>query len=167
VQASTSGTFTASLVPPLNGSFTGTLANSLYMAELTGVAPPAPIAVSGSFTQSANAGASNASISGTITAIGYPCFSTASVTGTISGQNVYLDVFDYNGQQIGTIGLPGIVGTPGTPATLVVNSGSVSLTGTGSAQSGLSLGASGTPPCPAIGLSNITSDTADVDFTLQ
>lgn len=167
VQASTSGTFTASLVPPLNGSFSGTLANSVYMAELTGANPPAPIAVSGSFTQSSNAGASNASISGTITAIGYPCFSTASVTGSISGQSVYLDVFNYNGEQIGTIGIPGIAGTAGTPATVVVDSGGVSLTGTGSAQSGLSLGASGTPPCPAIGLFNVTSDTADVDFTLQ
>jgi hypothetical protein len=157
----TSGTWTATLVPPLNGSFTGTLTDSTYMTALTGLNPPEPIAVTGSFTQTNNAGASNASITGTITAAGYPCFTTAYLSGTINGQNVYLNVFDYSGVQIGTLGVPGIAGIAGTPA--VVASGrsiGVSLQGTG--QAGLSLGNSVAQPCPTVAQSNGTSLSGDV-----
>lgn len=163
----TTGTWTATLVPPLNGTFSGTLADSTYMSLLTGVNPPAPIAVSGTFTQSSNAGASNATLTGTITAIGYPCFTTVSLSGTISGQNVYMDVFDYSGVQIGTLGVPGAAGIAGTPATVVPSSNSLSLTGSG--QAGLALGASGVPPCPALNGNgtNVTTDTTTVAFTLQ
>ena len=163
----TTGTWTAALVPPLNGTFTGTLSDSTYMSLLTGVDPPAPIAVSGTFTQSTNAGASNATLTGTITAVGYPCFTTASLSGTISGQNVYMNVFDYSGVQIGTLGVPGVAGIAGTPATVVPSSASLSVTGSG--QSGLSLGASGVPPCPALNGNgtNVTTDTTSVAFTLQ
>ncbi|MGA9039781.1 MAG: hypothetical protein WB421_04545 [Terriglobales bacterium] len=137
----TSGTWTAFKVPVMNFNFTGTLSQSTYMELLTGVSPPAPIAVSGVISQSANIGASSATLTGTITAVGYPCFRTASLTGTISGQNVILALFGYNGDQIGTIG------TPLTPSTLTVNSGAVSLSG------GLTLGAGGAEafgPCPAL-----------------
>jgi hypothetical protein len=137
------------------------------MSLLTGVNPPAPIAVSGTFTQSANAGASNATLTGTITAIGYPCFTTVSLSGTISGQSVYLNVFDYSGVQIGTLGVPGVAGIAGTPATVVPSSNVLSLTGSG--QAGLSLGSSGVPPCPALNGNgtNVTTDTTSVAFTLQ
>ena len=163
----TTGTWNAVLVPPLNGTFAGTLSDSTYMSLLTGVDPPAPIAVSGSFSQSTNAGASNATLTGTITAVGYPCFTTVSLSGTISGQNVYLNVFDYSGVQIGTLGVPGVAGIAGTPATVVPSSGSLSLAGSG--QAGLSLGSSGVPPCPALNGNgtNVTTDTTTVAFTLQ
>jgi hypothetical protein len=163
----TSGTWTASLIPPLNGSISGTLDNSPYMALLTGVSPPTPIAISGTLTQSASAGGSNASISGTITAVGYPCMTTAYLTGTISGQSVYLDVFNYNGVQIGTLGRPGTSGVAGAPATAMVTSGQLFLTGSGALQSGLSLGEIGIPPCPPIGQDNVSTDSADVNFQIQ
>lgn len=163
--APTTGTWNAFLIPQLNGAFTGTLSNSQYMAVLTGLSPPAPIAVSGTLTQGPGMGASNATLTGSITAVGYPCFRTVSLTGTISGQNVYLDVFAYNGEQIGTLGVPGLPGINGTPATVVVGSNGVSLTGTG--EGGLSLGVSGA--CPAItGTSGtLTTDLTEVAFTFQ
>ena len=165
----TSGTWTASLVPPLTGNFTGTLTGSNYMSVLTGVTPPAPINVSGSLTQSSNAGASNATLTGTITAVGYPCFTTAYLTGTINGQNVYLNVFDYSGVQIGTLGVAGVVGSfLGTPAVVTSGSTGISLAGTG--QGGLSLGNAGVPPCPPIAQSsgsNLTGDTTTITLTLQ
>ena len=146
----TSGTWTGTLVPPLNGSFTGTLVSTLYMPTLTGLSPDpgVPISVSGSFTQSSNNGASNASITGTITAVGYPCFRTAYLSGTINGQNVYLNVFDYSGVQIGTLGLPGAQGIAGTPATVALGPTGVILQGAGEA--GLSLGNGAAPSCPTI-----------------
>lgn len=163
----TSGTWSAVLVPPLNGKFAGTLSNSVYMSLLSGANPPSPITVTGALAQSSNVGASNATLTGTITAQGYPCFTTASLSGTISGQNVYLDVFDYTGVQIGTLGVPGTGGIAGTPA--VVASGSSGLTLSGVGQAGLSLGSEGTPPCPALAGNGttVTTDVSDVAFTLQ
>ncbi len=169
----TVGTWNAFLIPPVDGNFTGTLSGSAYMALLTGVSPAAPIAVSGSLTQSANAGASTASLTGTITAVGYPCFTTASMTGTISGQSVYLDVYDYNGALIGSLGQPsGSAGTPGFPATVVVGSTSgISLVN--SSSTGLFLGifngTSTVGPCPPLSSTNgaVTFDGAAVLFNFQ
>jgi hypothetical protein len=124
----TTGTWSAFLVPPLNGSFTGTINSKTYMEAITGSQTPVPVAVTGTLTQSDNAGGSNATISGTINATNYPCFATANVTGTISGQNVYLTLYGYNGQQIGTLGQPGGgPGSPNQPATVVVGSNGLSL----------------------------------------
>lgn len=161
------GTWNAFLIPPLNGNFTGTLSDSSYMATLTGLSPALPIAVSGTITQSANFGASNATLTGTITAVGYPCFATVSLSGTISGQNVYMDVFNYRGEQIGTLGVPGLPGIAGTPATVAVSSKGISLVGAG--QSGLALGISGVPACPPIAENGfaVTSDVTSVAFTFQ
>ncbi len=145
----TTGTWSALLIPPLNGNFTGTLSGSSYMTLLTGVTPAAPIQVSGSITQSSNAGGSNASLTGTITAVGYPCFSTVSLSGTISGQNVYLNVFDYTGEPVGFLGVPS------SPATVVVPSsgGGYSLVdnnvGNG-LQLGIYNGTSTVGPCPPL-----------------
>jgi len=169
----TSGTWSAVLVPPLNGNFTGTISGSNYMALLTGANPVAPIAVSGSITQSTNAGASVATLTGTITAVGYPCLTTGSLTGTISGQNVYLNVYDYSGALVGDLGQPsGSAGTPGSPATVVVDSTSgISLVDSNS--TGLFLGVyNGTSvvgPCPPLSTTNglVTSDGASVVFSFQ
>lgn len=166
---STTGTWSATLIPPLTGNFTGTLSDSNYMAALTGVDPAAPIAVSGSFLQTPNTGSSNATVTGTITAVGYPCFTTVTLGGTISGQNVYLDVFGYNGEQVGTLGLPGVEGTGATPAIVTASAGEVSLLGNGEA--GLALGVGSTGPCPPLippGESNpILQDTTSVVFNFQ
>lgn len=170
---STTGTFTSLLVPPLNGNFTGTI-DSLYMETLTGATAAVPVTVSGSFTQSPNAGGSNATLTGTITAVNYPCFTTATMTGTISGQNVYLDLYGYNGEQIGTLGQPaGGAGNIPSPATVVISSTGLSLVDTSTA--GLTLGvitnngASG--PCPPLQNPNvgpaIVGDDANVSFTFE
>jgi hypothetical protein len=162
----TTGTWSGILIPPLNGSFTGTLSNSSYMVLVNGIVPPAPIQVTGTLSQTSNIGESNATLQGTISAVGYPCFTTASLTGTISGANVVLSLFGYNGIQIGTIGLPN------SPAIISTGSQGPVLIGTGGT-SGLSLGAS-TPtgvfgPCPPL-LNNGAfqpNDTADVAFSFQ
>ncbi len=172
---STTGTWSAILVPPLTGNFTGTISNSTYMELVTGVTPPAPIMVSGTMTQSSNIGASNASLSGTITATTYPCFYTASLTGTITGQNVDLTVYGL-GPQIGYIGQNPTSGL-GTPAMVTADAGSaLSLTATNTGNGdGLELGiltegvSSG--PCPQVldgtlGI-EIENDSADVSLTFQ
>lgn len=168
----TTGTWNGFLIPPLSGNFSGTI-NSSYMQILQGAQTPVPVAVDGSITQSTNAGAGNATLTGTISAGSYPCFSSASLSGTISGQNVYLNIFGYNGVQIGTLGQPGTVGAPGSPATVVVKSGKVSLVDT--SNSGLFLGAftgTGTVgPCPSIIVpgttSTQTSDSGSIEFNFQ
>jgi len=166
----TSGTWNAFLVPPLNGSFTGTI-DSQYMEVLQGATSAVPVMVSGTINQSTNAGTSNATLTGTITAVGYPCFTTVTLSGTISGQNVYLDIFGYNNLPIGTLGQPGTVGTTGSPATVVVNSGKVSLVD--ASTSGLFLGAfTGTSvagPCPPIISGNTTQtfDSGSILFDFQ
>jgi hypothetical protein len=163
----TTGTFTASLIPTLTGNFTGTLTDSTYMAGLTGVSPAAPISVTGTITQSSNAGDSSASLSGTITAVGYPCFQTVSLTGSISGQSVYMKVYGYNGVQIGTIGEVSTATGLSFPAQVSTTSGSTSLQGNNDDRSGLNLDIAGVNPCPAITAGNVTTDNTGIDFTLQ
>jgi hypothetical protein len=159
------GTWTASLIPTVNGNFTGTLTNSSYMSILTGVSPAAAIVVSGSLTQSSNANTSVASLTGTINAVGYPCFSSASLTGTISGQNVILAVYGYDGTQIGTLGVTS------SPAQAASSSTGTTLTGT--QQSGLLLGkvtaTSTEGPCPPLngGSGSTIGDSTDVSLTFQ
>jgi hypothetical protein len=174
------GTWSAILIPPLTGNFTGTLSNSFYMGVVTGVTPPAPIAVSGTITQSPNMGSSNASLSGTITATNYPCFSTAALTGTVTGQNVDLTVYGL-GPQIGYIGQNPIATTSSTAAVLSVGTDGLSLTGSvtgGSATqlasgNGLILGSiqngNQSGPCPKllIGVNQIEDDFADVTLTFH
>jgi hypothetical protein len=160
--SSTTGTWKATLVPPLNGNFTGTLSSSQYMAALTGLPDPPPIIVSGTLAQSPNIGANNASLTGTITAQGYPCFVTASLTGTISGDAVLLSVYGFNGDLIGSIGLQ-------SPATVTTGASGTSLN---TDVSGLLIGSSAsghlTGPCPLIETSSgtpISFDTAAVSLT--
>jgi hypothetical protein len=165
---STTGTWNAFLIPPVNGNFTGTIDSSYVGFLQTGLAGSAsvPIPVSGSIAQSPSAGASNATLTGTITAVGYPCFTTVSVTGTISGQNVYMDVFDYNGNQIGTLGVPpASPGVAGTPATVMTTTTGMSLVGDGEA--GLALGNGAINPCPPLTGQSNPGDVASVALTFQ
>lgn len=64
--------------------------------------------VSGVLTQGANIGASNATVTGTLTFQGYPCLDTASVNGQISGNSVFLQIVASNGLNAGQIGSPGL-----------------------------------------------------------
>lgn len=161
--ASTTGTWTAQLIPAVNGTFSGTFSNSTYMAALEGLSTANPVSVTATLNQSSNAGASNATVTGSISAASYPCFSTASLSGVISGQSLYLNVFDYKGDQIGVIGSIGegpLVVAPGSSGT--------SLTGTTSA-GGVLLGDAFVDPCPVIvgNSGKTTGDNADVSLTLQ
>ncbi|MBV9573356.1 MAG: hypothetical protein JOY93_04830, partial [Acidobacteriales bacterium] len=161
-----SGSWSAFQVPALSGNFTGTISNSSYMALATGMNPAAPIAVSGTLLQGPNIGASNATITGTINASGYPCFATAAITGTITGASVVLSVFGFDGTQIGTIGLPG------APAMVVSDPSGTSLVGTSNVN-GLALGSnSGSGPCPELfdpnnNFAPVQYDNADIKLTLQ
>jgi len=155
------GTWTATMIPALNGSFTGNLVDSRYMSDLEYPNPPNPVPVSGTFTQTSNVGSSQASVSGTINAVGYPCFTTASLVGTISGQNLLLQIYGDTGQQIGTMG------TSTDPVVVASSSGGISLTGDENSLQVLfvstALGTSG--PCPAIS-GNLTYDNAAVQLQL-
>ncbi len=64
--------------------------------------------VTGVLTQGANIGASNATVTGTLTFQGYPCLDTASVNGQISGNSVVLQIIASNGLNAGQIGSPGL-----------------------------------------------------------
>lgn len=157
--APTTGSWTAILIPPVNGSFTGLLTNSTYMQALTGITPPAPIVVSGTMTQSASFGASNATLTGTITATGYPCFTTASLSGTISGQSTILTIFGYNGTPIGT-----------TTWSVTPLSASSGLAITGLLSLGSGKGNTTTGPCPLIGTAGnaqASDDGVSVTISMQ
>jgi hypothetical protein len=169
--ATTTGTWNALLIPPLNGSFTGTL-DSEYLETVLGANSPVPITVSGTMSQNSNnAGTSVASLTGTINAVNYPCFTTATMSGTISGQNVYLGLFGYNGEQIGVLGTPpGGPESISSPATVVVTSTGVSLVDSTATSNGLLLGVltniAQEGPCPPISNGNIQieNDRASVNL---
>jgi hypothetical protein len=158
--ATTTGTWNALQIPPLNGNFTGTL-DSIYMEDVTGSSSAVPIAVSGTMTQEDNAGASNATVTGTINAVGYPCFTVATVSGTISGQNVYLNLFGYNGEQIGILGSPPPgPSNAGSPAVATVTSTGLSLVDNGGLDIGVKTNTSigGAGPCPPVSGNNVEVD---------
>jgi hypothetical protein len=103
--------WTASSVPPLTGSITG----SFHSTIGTNIGNE-DFPVTGSLTQGENIGASNATVTGTLSFIDpttlasdYPCIETASLNGQISGNNVILQIIAVNGANIGQIG-----GTPGS-----------------------------------------------------
>ena len=104
--------FTAQSVPPLTGSITGSFHSGSNQ----------DFPVTGTFTQGENIGASNATVTGTLSFIDpitlisdYPCFSTASVNGQISGNSVLLQIIGTSGVSIGQIG--GATGSGVNPVT--------------------------------------------------
>jgi len=159
----TIGTWTAAQVPTLTGNFTGSLTDDSYMPLING---STTVQVSGTLQQSPNIGSSSATVTGAITAVGYPCFSTAGLSGTITGSNVNLALFGYNGEQIGTIG------TQTAPATVSGSSSGTTLTA--DLPAGLilevttSVGAS-FGPCPPVNNDGAlqTYDTASIQVTLS
>jgi hypothetical protein len=105
------GTWSATRVTPIAGTFHGTM---------TGAATT--FNVSGSLTQGANTGSSTATLTGTIVATGAahfcPYLTSATINGLISGTTVTLDLFDSTGAQITQI----------TPASVTANGASLSCT---------------------------------------
>jgi hypothetical protein len=97
-----SGTWTATLVTPLNGNITGTFtSNSGAVYTLTG-----------KVSQGTNIGASSTPLSGSVTFGGGFCYSSANVVGSISGTSVVMNLVEADGTQIGQIsGISSVDGT--------------------------------------------------------
>jgi len=110
--AETGLSWSAVSVPPLTGSITGSF-HSGGPSDNSGLLNQ-DFPVTGSFTQGPNIGASNATITGTLSFIDpntglsdYPCVPTGSlsVNGQISGNTVILQLIDTNGSNDGQIGV--------------------------------------------------------------
>lgn len=104
--AATDTSWRAVSVPPLTGAVAGSFHST------TGVLNNQIFPVTGSLTQGENIGASNATVTGSISFINptsllsdYPCLDTASVTGQISGNTVVLQLIGINGLNVGQIGV--------------------------------------------------------------
>jgi hypothetical protein len=114
------GTWDATLVPPLTGGFQGFF-HSTTSTSFTNQ----DVSVSATFNQGPNVGAPTATVTGTllfqdpVTLLNdYPCLTTASVNGTISGNSVLLQIFSTNGTVIGQIGqMSGSTNTTPSPVT--------------------------------------------------
>jgi hypothetical protein len=142
--------WTATLVPSLNGSITGSFHSTTGASFGNGDFP-----VTGTLTQGQNIGASSATVVGTLSFIDpstlasdYPCISMASINGQISGNNVILQIIGTSGTTIGQIG-----GTPGSGVnTVTLNSAGAN---TSVLQSAVSPGyAVMSPSCPGTALTN-------------
>ncbi len=144
--AQTGQTWSATQVPPLSGLLKGNFHSA------SGQLSNQNFAVTGVLTQGENIGASNATVTGTLTfvnqASSYPCFDSASLNGQISGNVVILQIIGKNGTTIGQIG--GV-------ATSGVNTVTVDSTPHGRVlHSSVSPGYAiiNTKSCPGISLSN-------------
>ncbi len=125
-----SGTWTATLVKPLTGTFTGVL-HSMDSSGLLPVIQGSDFAVTGQLLQSGNIGATRATLTGTLSVpnLNYPCFTDATLSGSITGTSVQLNIVGTNGVVLGTIG-SGTIGTK--PVTAKADgSGFSSFSGTG------------------------------------
>ncbi len=111
--AETTGlSWSATSVPPLTGTIQGSFHSTGGAAGLNNQ----DFLVSGSLTEGDNIGASNATVTGTLSFVDpttnlsvYPCFSYASVNGQISGNSVILQIIGTNGSTVGQIGEPAVL----------------------------------------------------------
>lgn len=101
--------WSAILVPPITGSIQGSFHSTGGSAGLGNQ----DFAVTGSLTQEENIGASNATVTGTLSFLNpatnlsdYPCFTLAAVNGQISGNSVILQIIGTDGSTVGQIGEP-------------------------------------------------------------
>jgi hypothetical protein len=133
-------------VPPLTGAIQGSFHSSLDPVLRNQLFP-----VSGTLSQGQNIGASNATVTGTLTFQGYPCLAAASVNGQISGNSVILHIFAPNGLDVGQIGAPAGFSNP-SPVTFVNSAAGAVLEGTNG------YGVS-TSSCPG---GNLAGDIGDV-----
>jgi hypothetical protein len=124
--AQTALQWSAILVPPLSGSIQGNFHSSLSSRDPSLRNQDFP--VSGTLMQGPNIGASNATVTGTLTFQGYPCLSTASVNGQISGSSVVLSIIAPTGLNVGQIGAPAGFTNP-SPVRLVSSAAGAVLEG--------------------------------------
>ncbi len=87
------GTWTATKIKSLNGNFQGTFISN----ATAGLAYDVALKI----TQGPNTGASNASLSGTITSAKAPCFSSLSVSGLVSGTAAVFNLVASDGSAVG------------------------------------------------------------------
>ncbi len=118
-RAETGLQWSATSVQPLTGAVQGIFHSAAgYFHTVTGdvlVISNQNFPVSGVLTQGANIGASNATVTGTLTFQGYPCLDTAYVNGQISGNSVFLQIIASNGLNAGQIGSPGLASDTVSP----------------------------------------------------
>ncbi len=118
--AETGLSWSAVSVPTITGSIQG----SFHSRSINSGLNNQDFVVSGSFTQGANIGASNATVTGTLSFVDpttllsdYPCLSIASVNGQISGNTVSVQIIGTDGSNSGQIGGPAGGATGLTPVT--------------------------------------------------
>jgi len=102
--------WSAFFVPPLTGTIQGTFHSTDIPGGGAGLSNQ-DFPVTGTFTQGNNIGASNATVTGTLSFLdpttqlsNYPCFGTASVNGQISGNSIILQLIGIDGSVVGQIG---------------------------------------------------------------
>jgi hypothetical protein len=164
-ETGTSSTWSAVSVPPLTGSIQGSFHSTEAGTDLTNQ----DFAVSGTLTQGQNIGASNATVTGTLSFINpttllsdYPCFSTASVNGQISGNTVILQIIGINGSTVGQIGEPSVSTTGVSPVTFVSAQGGYILHGAGPSY------ILATSACPGnLGAASTAGDSGDICLALN
>jgi hypothetical protein len=104
--------WSATSVKPLSGSVQGIIhsvaGNVRTISGDVLVISNQNFPVSGILTQGPNIGASNATVTGSLTFQGYPCLDAAFVNGQISGNSVILQIIASNGLNAGQIGSPGL-----------------------------------------------------------
>lgn len=101
--------WTAASLPPLQGFIAGSFHSTGGVSGLDHREFP----VTGSISQGSNAGASSATLTGTINFVDpisnkpdYPCAASATIQGQISGNTVVLQLLEGDGSVIGQIGAP-------------------------------------------------------------
>jgi hypothetical protein len=159
--------WSATFVPPLEGSIQGTFKSAGGAAGLN----EQEFLVSGALNQADNTGASSAAISGNLSFVNtltnksvYPCFATASVTGQISGNLATLQLVGADGTEWGFIGEPSgsLGGTGVSPVTLQSVNGGYVLQGAGASY------LVATTACPgSLSSTNVSGDFGNICLALN
>src|ERR1700677_4826440 len=163
--AETGLAWSAISVPPITGTIEGSFHSTEPGSNLTNQ----DFAVSGVLTQGENIGASNATVTGTLSFIDpttllsdYPCLSVASVNGQISGNSVILQIIATDGANIGQIGEPAGSPTNVNPVTFDSVQGGYILHGVGPSY------LVATSACPGnLGAATTAGDSGDICLALN
>jgi hypothetical protein len=105
--SSTVGTFTATQVSPISGSFVATFTSGEFIGQV--------YTYNGTLTQGPNTGMSYATLSGMMTSSNAPCISNLSIVGEVSGTSVIFNFLASDGSSQGSY--RGTTTTDGTTLT--------------------------------------------------
>jgi len=110
-----SGTWTGNLVQPLNGNINGSFVSTRFGTIY---------AIGGNVSQGPNTGASNTTLTGTLSGPSGYCFASVNIAGVISGTETVWNLLDSNGNQIGTVtGTSSFDGTSVTGKYVILSQG--------------------------------------------